>query len=144
MICKSHINEEILGEILEPYRCCDPFFKIINKNKEKIFDIHTDCWQKGISSRRFSCGKYAEVNFNIYKGNTSGKDMLEQNTFGNIIRRVPKNVEKSVFSDFDNFEINFPPEATAEEKLLLLGSTLLIDYRFFEHQSTYKRSAYLY
>ena len=41
-------------------------------------------------------------------------------------------------------KINFPLEATAEEKLLILGSTLLIDYSFFESQSTYKRSAYLY
>lgn len=109
-----------------------------------MFDIHTDCCQKGIACRKFGCGKYSEVKFNIFKGNVREKDMLEENTFGNLIRRVPKNVGKSFFSDSDNFEINFPPEATAEEKLLILGSVLLIDYRFFENQSTYKRSAYLY
>lgn len=109
-----------------------------------MFDIQTDYCQKGISCRKSSCGKYSEVKFDIYKANLTDKDVLDENILGNIIRRVPKNVDKSVLSDSDNFEINFPPESTSEEKLLILGSTMLIDYRFFENQSTYKRSAYLY
>jgi len=144
-ICKSYQDQEVLGEIFEPYQCFDTLFKIINKSKVETFDIHVDCCQKGIVCRKFPCGKYSEVRFNIFKGNVKEKkDLLEVNSFGNIIRRIPKNVENSVVTESDNFEINFPPESTAEEKLLILGSTLLIDYRFFESHSTFKRSAYLY
>jgi len=97
----------------------------------------------GIACKGFSCGKFREVKFNIIKTEIKDENILDKNSIGNIIRRVPYK-ENSVFSEADNFEINFPSEATAEEKLLILCSTMLIDYNYFENQSTFKRSAYLF
>ncbi len=38
-------------------------------------------------------------------------------------------------SDADNFSINFPIKASLEDRALLLASSLMIDYRYFEHSS---------
>ncbi len=35
-------------------------------------------------------------------------------------------------SDADNFILNFPIDATGQDRALLLGAALLLDFRYFE------------
>ncbi len=39
---------------------------------------------------------------------------------------------QELVSDATNFKIQFPQNATPEEKLLLISTTLMIDFRHFE------------
>jgi len=38
---------------------------------------------------------------------------------------------KEMFTDADNFGVEFPQSATSQEKALLLAATFIIDYLFF-------------
>jgi len=42
---------------------------------------------------------------------------------------------KEIFTDADNFGINFPVGADTNQKALLLGATLMIDFLFFEYKN---------
>ena len=57
--------------------------------------------------------------------------MTQENEDGNI-RRLFSGLVQEFISDADNFILNFPKDATAEEKILLIGNVLMIDYRFYE------------
>ena len=39
-------------------------------------------------------------------------------------------------TDADSYQISFPPGATAEDKLLLIALGLMIDYQYFETDSS--------
>lgn len=78
------------------------------------------------------------MKFDIIKNGNKNKQNKENEIVGNIVRRVP-DYPRKIYSDADNYEVNFPSEATAEEKLLILGSTLLIDYKYFESGAIVKR-----
>lgn len=39
---------------------------------------------------------------------------------------------QSLVSNDDNFEVIFPNDSTPEEKLMLIGAALMIDYSLFE------------
>ena len=38
---------------------------------------------------------------------------------------------KAEFTNADNFEVTFPFDASPEDKLLMIGTALMIDYRFY-------------
>lgn len=39
---------------------------------------------------------------------------------------------KTVFSDADNFSLIFPESSTPEERVLLMGGLILMDFSYFE------------
>ena len=41
---------------------------------------------------------------------------------------------KEMFTDADNFNIIFPPDATVDKKSILLGALFLIDMLYFEQK----------
>ena len=122
----NKITGEFIGKLVEPYTCCDPFYNIYDSNNEVRYVITANCCQCGFYCRS-SCGKCCEVHFQIHK--PGKQEMTEENEDGSIIRK-----ESDIFmvSDADNFILNFPKDATPEEKILLIGNVLMIDYRFYE------------
>ena len=48
-----------------------------------------------------------------------------------ILEELLKNLLEMV-TDADTYIVNFPPNADANDKLLLTGLSLMIDYQFFE------------
>ena len=122
------INGNNFGQITEPCTYCDPLFVIKDQNKDPRFQIHADCCQCGLLCRN-SCGKCSDTVFNIFPLECNNFD--SNNAIGTV-KKVSGDFMKEYFTEADNYEIKFPPNASPEEKLLMIGATLMIDYRFFE------------
>lgn len=122
------MNGNNFGRIEEPWTCCDPVFIIKDQNKDARFQIHANCCQCGLICRN-SLGKCSETVFNIFPLECTNFD--DNNAIGTI-KKVSGGFMKEFFTEADNYEVKFPPNASPEEKLLIVGATLMIDYRFFE------------
>ena len=51
------------------------------------------------------------------------------------IKKVASGFAKEIFTDADSFILSFPPDATLEHKMLLLGAVFLLDFMFFENNN---------
>lgn len=117
------------GSIEEPLSCYDPVLFIRDSSGFIKYKIHADCCQCGIICRNSICGKCSETMFGIYPANCEEFHMKHK---VGLIRKIAGDAIKEMFTDADSFEIVFPDESTPEEKLLLIGAVLMIDYRFYE------------
>ena len=61
-------------------------------------------------------------------------EILDAKTLQNIgrITKEPATSISEMVTDADTYIVNFPPNADANDKLLLTGLSLMIDYQFFE------------
>ena len=120
-----------VGKIIEKKNgCnCNPFF-VVNNEKGKIkYLITTEYCQTGFCCRGNSLGKCYEVDFFIYDTNKK----INKNTIPiGIIHKYYQGLSELV-GDADAYLINFPSQATAYEKLLLIAGTIFIDYNYYEN-----------
>jgi hypothetical protein len=120
-----------VGKIIEKKNgCnCNPFF-VVNNEKGKIkYLITTEYCQTGFCCRGNSLGKCYEVDFFIY----DAKIKINKNTRPiGIIHKYYQGLSELV-GDADAYLINFPSQATAYEKLLLIAGTIFIDYNYYEN-----------
>ena len=115
------------GKVIEPCTVCDPIFNVYDKDKAIRFRIRCDCCQCGFCCRNSCCGKLSSVTLNIYEGsdtNMTGKPVGE-------IRKKCTGIQELV-TDADTFVLTFPDSASPEEKLMLIGAVLMLDYRYYE------------
>lgn len=121
-------NGQLLGYIKEPNEfCCDPVFEIYNNSNELIYKYFTNCCQCGFICKCIRLGQCCEVSIPIFKGDN--KDYMENNKIGNI---------KKVFGycgecigNVCTYFIDFPIEATPQQKILLIMGIILMDYRYY-------------
>lgn len=116
-----------VGKVEEPFTFCDPVFHIYNTKGEERWKIYANCCQCGLICRN-SCGRCEAVKFYIFDGNTS--DLSPDNSSGTITKLFGGITE--LISDATNFHIDFPKNAMADEKLLIITTVLMIDFRLFE------------
>ena len=88
------------------------------------YSIEIPYCQCGFMCRSNICGKCSEVIGNIYKDNDLTHPV---GTFKKI-----ENCVQEMVSDANSFEIIFPTDATVGDKLNILATVILIDYRFYE------------
>lgn len=50
-----------------------------------------------------------------------------------FIKKIFSGVVKEMLTDADSFVLSFPPDATLQHKMLLLGAVFLIDFMYFEN-----------
>jgi hypothetical protein len=124
----NHEDEKQFGRILDEWSICNPYFKIYDQNNIYKYKISGNCCQCGLICPNCAC---SETKFFIYEANAAE---TPSNAVGNITRRV-KDCLKSMISDADQFDIYFPKNATAYEKLMIIGNTLMIDYTYFEEEN---------
>jgi hypothetical protein len=117
------------GKVVEPCTCIDPLFHIYNNSNNLRWKISANGCQCGICCRAGVVGKCSEAHFEIY---SAEKENFDEKLCDGSIRRLFSGLVQELVSDADNFVINFPLAATPEEKLMLIGTTLMIDYRYFE------------
>lgn len=135
MMGYNHIDKKEFGKIIDDWRCCDlslQVFDIDQRLKYKIAGGYCQC--------ALMCKSYEtcyDVSFYIYDRNCS--DETPKNALGSIIRQK-MSVTKSVLTDADNFEINFPENASPYDKLMIIGATLMLDYTYFEESPGDKQS----
>jgi hypothetical protein len=121
----SKYNGEYLGRINFPYTCCDPVYEVCDRMNNLRYIVTGDCCQCGLMCRK-SYGMCSEVLFDIKK---PGQDIKV-----GTIRKVFSGFIQEMLTDADNFELVFPQDATPEDKLMLIGNVLMIDYSFFENE----------
>ncbi|KAF7663843.1 hypothetical protein LDENG_00198650 [Lucifuga dentata] len=104
-----------IGYVKQDWHPFIPKFSIQGANKETVMKLEGPC---------FACNCCGDVNFEL-----KGKDG------GNPIGRISKQwsgLLKEVFTDTDNFGIQFPLDMDVKMKAVLMGACFLIDFMFFE------------
>lgn len=64
------------------------------------------------------------VTFDILKAETQSSG---------FIKKIWSGAAEELFTDADSFILQFPPDATVYDKMLLLGAVFLIDFMYFEN-----------
>lgn len=113
-------SSEIIGKIRAQFSCCDYCYEIINKQNQIKYIIKGNCCQCGLFCSNSICGKRCEANFSILIPKT-----------GEQVGSIEKQLEDKTKEE-ENYQINFPPKANSNDKLLLTVLGLMIDYQFFE------------
>ena len=116
------------GTINQPFTCCSPFFDTIDETDGSKYSLEIDYCQCGFCCRSHIFGKCSEVYGKIYKENDFSTPV---GTF-----KKTENCIQEMVSDANTFEITFPIDATVGDKLNLLATVILIDYRYYESNSS--------
>ncbi|KAG7271718.1 hypothetical protein CRUP_001302 [Coryphaenoides rupestris] len=104
-----------IGYVSQNWHPCLPRFSIQNASKEKVMELQGPC---------FACNCCGDVNFELKSKDGSAP-----------IGRISKQwsgLLKEVFTDTDNFGIQFPLDMDVKMKAVLMGACFLIDFMFFE------------
>lgn len=117
-----------IGKISEPCTVCDPKLHLSNSSNVIAYTITCNCCQCGYCLRDTCCGKCSEVDFNIFKGSTDNGQPV-----GNIHKEYKGC--RTFVGDVDDFKITFPIEATPEEKVLIIGAVIMMDFLYYEDKS---------
>ena len=118
---------QMVGQVKQPFSCCDPIFTIYDGSGTLRYFIHADCCQCGLVCANNICGKASEVIFNIFKDGSMTQPV------GSIIKKMATFTE--MVTSADSYQVNFPPDATPNDKLLLIICGLMVDYQFFEEKA---------
>jgi len=123
---KIETKREKIGRVIEPFGC-SPELLIYGTDNQIRWKVYGEYCQCGFWARDISVGKCYEVDFWIYDRDA---DVSKQKPVGNI-HKVFKGLSELV-TDSDAFILTFPKKANAIERLMLIGSVIMIDYRFYE------------
>ncbi|KAK0138362.1 Phospholipid scramblase 2 [Merluccius polli] len=104
-----------IGYVTQDWHPCLPRFSIKNANKEKVMVLQGPC---------FACNCCGDVNFEL-------KSKDGSSPIGRISKQW-SGLLKEVFTDTDNFGIQFPLDMDVKMKAVLMGACFLIDFMFFE------------
>lgn len=121
-------SKQPLGRIKQVFTCCDPEFNIYDNTGTLRYIIHGDCCQCGLCCANNFCGKLSEVIFNLYSSEDRTKPI------GSIIKKSATTAE--LVTSADSYQVNFPVNSSAQDKMLLIVSALMIDYQYFEEAAT--------
>lgn len=125
----AKIGEKVIGKVVEPCTVCDPLFHVYDNNNKLKWQIHADYCQCGVCCRS-SYGRCSEVIFPIYSGD---KMEFDKSKSDGLVKKVFKG--RDLISDASTFHIDFPSNATAEDKFMLISTILMIDYQYYEESS---------
>ena len=117
-------NNGSIGKVVEPFSC-GPTINIFGNDNKIKYTIYGEYCQCGFWARDISVGKCYEVDFPIYEG-----DDFSRKPVGNV-HKIFKGLSELI-SDSDVFLLTFPKKADAIDRLMLIGSVIMIDYRFYE------------
>ena len=123
------------GKVVEPFSCFNPTFHIKDAMGNIKWKISANGCQCGILCRK-GLGKCSEAIFPIY---SADKVDLDPKHSDGYIKKLNGGIQELV-SDADSFELVFPLNSTPEEKLLLISTVLMIDYRYFEDNGSDNKS----
>jgi hypothetical protein len=104
------MNVNVLGTIQRSFTCCSRTFNVIGANGQKLF--------------RISSGIFSPWSFYLYDAETNAELGMIQKKWSGLAQEL--------FTDADNFGIEYPRGLPREHKALLLAATFLIDFMYFE------------
>lgn len=115
-------TKKVVGKATHIWTCCDPTFECYDANASLKYIVTASCCQCILLCPGM-IGKSYEGQFDIL-------DPSSNQPIGNIIKE-PATYSEMV-TDADSYTVNFPANANAFDKLLLMGLTILADYQYFE------------
>ncbi|KAM9717987.1 phospholipid scramblase 2-like [Menidia menidia] len=104
-----------VGYVQQDWHPFLPKFSILGANKETLMKLEGPC---------FACNCCGDVNFEL-------KTKDGDQPIGRISKQW-SGLLKEVFTDTDNFGIQFPLDLDVKMKAVLMGACFLIDFMFFE------------
>ncbi|XP_044273122.1 phospholipid scramblase 3 [Varanus komodoensis] len=113
-----------IGFVQQTWHPFTPKFSIQNVEKETVLRVLGPC---------FACSCGGDVNFEV-------KTRDESRGVGRIAKQWSGLVQE-VFTDTDNFGVQFPMDLDVKIKAVLLGACFLIDFMFFEKTGVGQRSS---
>jgi hypothetical protein len=142
--CKCCCYQEIsvssggqeLGNVKEDCYYCVPAFTVTAAGGEELYKIHPptccggmcmNCCAEGNPCCGKGCCKVPFWVFNAGQANTNG----DAPHIGKILKK-PKSLGTELLTDANAFTIDFPEQATADEKALLVGTSIFLNAMFFE------------
>ncbi len=127
---KNYVRGNQIGSVKQPFICCncDPVFYVYDSSDDIKYKIRTSCCQCGIMCKGSLFGECSSVCFGIYEKNET--HFVPDNMIG-YINKKSGDIEQ-LLTDADSFVLEFPQNATPEDKMNLIASVLMIDYQYFE------------
>lgn len=127
-------NSNKLGSMKETCYFCVPSFKVFDDQDQQLYLIHPPVCCGGICinccAEGNPCGKgCCKQSFRVYNpdvGNQGG-DVYE-----GLIMKKPKSFMTEVFTEANAFEVDFPKNASADQKGILTGVAIFINSMFYE------------
>jgi len=121
-----------LGVITEDCFYCVPHFTVTGSNDATIYKLSPPTCVGGMCvnccAEGNPCGKgCCKASIRIY-----APDNFEEGSHLGKILKVPKSFLTGLVSDADRFEIDFPKDASTEQKGILMGATVFMNSLFFE------------
>ena len=115
-------TKKVVGKAVHIWTCCDPTFECYDGKGHLKYIVTASCCQCILLCPGM-IGKSYEGQFDIL-------DPSNNQPIGNIIKE-PATLSEMV-TDADSYTVNFPANANAYDKMLLMGLTILADYQYFE------------
>mmetsp|Transcript_7789 Transcript_7789/g.19297 ORF Transcript_7789/g.19297 Transcript_7789/m.19297 type:complete len:255 (-) Transcript_7789:125-889(-) len=128
-------GDEHLGDIYENCWWFVPSFKVYDENEKGVYTIKPPTCFFGACVNCCPGGKnpcphgFCMIPCEVYpmENGVVGKEPV------GTLSKIPKRTFKECFHEINYYKVDFPENATAEKKGLLLGSSLLINAIYFEH-----------
>jgi len=117
---RVYSNGQFIGRIQEPAACCDVKLEVFGRDDEtKKFEVGASMW-------KYCCTWCQDVDYPVV--NESGVEM------GAVTWKF-RGCCTEIMTDSDSFCLSFPREMPVEDKALLIGATMLLDFMYYEHQN---------
>lgn len=114
-----------LGKVVDPWDCCNHSYKVYDAADQLRFYIEAGCCQLG-----FCCGcpcdSCEKIIFDVWAGN-------KERPLAPIVK-IGQGCLKNAVSSADSFFTEFATDFTWQDKTLMLGAILMIDFMQFEEK----------
>jgi hypothetical protein len=125
-----------IGKIEEQYYYCIPTFMITDEQDKPLYKMHQPTCFGGMCvnccAEGNPCGKgCCKASFRLYPADQEDTDG-DAPFIGDILKK-PKSLATELFTDAVALDVKFPPEATSDEKAIVMGASLFINALFFEN-----------
>lgn len=114
-------TSEVLGYVKQGGSCWSPYYNVLDENLSKIMEIRGPCCI--FDGPCCPCESTFQILAN--DGNQIGK-----------VEKIYSGFVQEMFTDADNFFIEFPPTLNIKAKSTLIGALFLIDFMYFEKQQS--------
>lgn len=115
-------TNSLVGKSVHIFTCCDPTFELYTAKGQLKYIVSADCCQCILLCPGM-IGKTYQGEFDII-------DAVSNQAVGKIIKEPASFAE--MVTDADSYTVNFPINANAYDKLMLMGLTIMADYQYFE------------
>ncbi|OWA54946.1 Phospholipid scramblase 2 [Hypsibius exemplaris] len=105
-----------IGFIEQEWSLCKPRFRVLNAQREPVLKIQGPC---------MTCSLCRDVEFQVLS--SDGQTQV------GMIAKKWSGLAKEMFTNADNYGVQFPMDLSVDVKGTLLAATFLIDFMYFDH-----------